>query len=49
MALVKSETICVACSGHYILVINEDDVERVSFCPFCAAPSDIQSDNDQDE
>lgn len=46
MKLTKIETICTACTGQYILVVNEDDVDRVSYCPFCGSPSTPQEEDE---
>jgi hypothetical protein len=40
-SLLKIEEICQSCGTHFILAINEDDLEKLSCCPFCTNPMEL--------
>lgn len=48
MSLVKKETICASCETQYIIVMHEDDVDKLTCCPFCTIVVDaVEQDDDQ--
>lgn len=48
MSLVKKEIICVSCETQYIVVMNEDDADKLTCCPFCTIVHDV-SELDEDQ
>lgn len=48
MSLVKKETICLSCETQYIIVMNEDDADKLTCCPFCTIVHDV-SELDEDQ
>jgi hypothetical protein len=38
MSLTKIENICDNCNNQYIIVLKEESIQDLAYCPFCASP-----------
>lgn len=48
-SLLKIETICKSCNTQFIIVMQPEDADSLSTCPFCSDPLLIDEDNDEQE
>lgn len=47
MALVKIEFLC-ECEKDVLLIVDEDEIEEISCCPFCKTDIDLEQESEDE-
>ena len=48
MSLCKIEYVCDDCENNVIIVVPEEQIEELKYCPFCSCDIDFEQENENE-